>query len=61
MGVPEHVQAEIDGLDDQTVEQLTERARTLGLTGYSDLTKDELVKAIAAELRKNPPPTPRIG
>lgn len=56
-----HVKAEIDGLDDQTVEALTERAKSLGLTGYSEFTKDELVKALAAELRKNPPPEPRIG
>ncbi|MDN5754327.1 MAG: Rho termination factor N-terminal domain-containing protein [Micrococcaceae bacterium] len=32
--------------DDWTVEELTQRAREIGLTGYSDLTKDELIKAL---------------
>ncbi len=32
--------------DDWTVDELRERAKELGLSGYSDLTKDELIDAL---------------
>lgn len=31
---------------DWTVEQLTERAREIGLSGYSSKTKDDLIRAL---------------
>lgn len=32
--------------EDRTVPELKERAKELGLSGYSDLTKDELIKKL---------------
>ena len=32
--------------DDWTVEELKDRAKELGITGYSDLKKDELIKKL---------------
>ena len=32
--------------DDWTVDELRGRAKELGLTGYSDMRKDELIKAL---------------
>lgn len=37
---------EAEDYEDRTVEQLRDRARELGLHGYSDLRKDELIKKL---------------
>lgn len=58
---PPWVEAEIAELNDRTVDELRERAKSLGLSGYSDATKDALVKDVRSHLRKSPPPEPRIG
>lgn len=37
---------EASSYEDRTVKQLRERAKELDITGYSDLTKDELIKML---------------
>lgn len=37
---------ESESYEDRTVEELKDRARELDLTGYSDLTKDELIEKL---------------
>lgn len=37
---------ESESYEDWTVEELEDRARELDLTGYSDLTKDELIEKL---------------
>lgn len=56
-----HVEAQIAELEGKNREDLDELARQRSLSGFSDLTKPELVKALTKDLRQNPPPEPRIG
>ena len=42
-------------LDDLTVADLHEKAKAMGMAGYSDMHKDELVKAIQKEQKKQSP------
>lgn len=48
-------------LEQLTVDELQERAKAVGIEGRSAMNKDELVDALAAFYRDNPPPEPRIG
>ena len=61
VAVPPHVAALIESLDDETVEQLKDRCRDAGISGFSDADKGELVDMLSEHYIAEPPPEPRIG